>query len=207
MNKKITGIILAGGESTRMGQEKAFITINGVRLIDRAASILSHFCDSILISSNNRKLENLGFQLVRDEYRSIGPIAGLFSGFKAAWTDHYLVIPCDTPFVSTVLYNRILEHIDEYSAVIAGTSDDLIEPLIGYYHRSAQSVLADQIRKKDYKIQNVLKRLPTKIEIFTDKNFFMNINARSDLALLPLQNQSSTPCYSLHGKKDAFLKV
>ena len=185
----LTGIILAGGESTRMGQEKALIRFEGGRLIQRSLSILDHFCDSILISSNNKALEVFGYEVIEDDHHQIGPIAGLFAALKASQSEHHLVIPCDAPFVNTQLYERILRYAADFEVVIAGTEDGYTEPLIGYYHRSTLENLEKQIQKGVYKLHNALDLMNVKVEIFRDKHLFTNINSPSDLMLLEQTTQ------------------
>lgn len=180
----LTGIILAGGESTRMGQEKALIRFEGERLIQRSLSILDHFCDSILISSNNKALEIFGYEVVEDDHHRIGPIAGFFAALKASQSEHHLVIPCDTPFVNTRLYKKILRYADNYEVVIAGTEDLYTEPLIGYYHRSVLDIFKKQIQKGMYKLHDALNLMNGKVEIFKDKHLFTNINSPDDLSRL-----------------------
>jgi molybdopterin-guanine dinucleotide biosynthesis protein A len=178
---KITGIVLAGGESLRMGQEKAFIMFEGESLVERSISLLNHFCDSIIISSNNRNLENLGYEIVEDEHHRIGPIAGLFAALKASIHRRSIVIPCDTPFVPIDVYEKLLQSSKTYEAVVAGTEDNLIEPLIGVYHKSVVEILKKQIERGDYKLHNALKLAHAKVERFPDKALFTNINSPSDL--------------------------
>jgi len=180
----LTGIILAGGESTRMGQEKALIRFEGERLIQRSLSILDHFCDSMLISSNNKALEVFGYEVIEDDHHNIGPIAGLSAALKASPSEHHLVIPCDTPFVNERLYEKILRHADDFEVVIAGTPDLYIEPLIGYYHRSALDIIEKQIQKGMYKLHDALNLMNVKVEIFKDKHLFTNINSPDDLSRL-----------------------
>lgn len=182
LKMKITGIILAGGNSSRMGMEKALIVYEGQNLIERATSLLQHYCDSILISSNKTCANDFGCELVQDEHEDIGPISGLYAALKASQNEHNIVIPCDTPFVTIDVYQQLLRHSENHDAVIAGTADNFVEPLIGYYHRSIFKTLGRQIEKGDYKLHNILKLINAKVEIFSDKNLFMNINTPSDLA-------------------------
>ncbi|MGB2907281.1 MAG: molybdenum cofactor guanylyltransferase [Candidatus Aminicenantaceae bacterium] len=178
---EITGIVLAGGQCSRMGQDKALVKIGGKRLIEHSLAVLGQFCDSILISTHNPALGNWGYRIVADEYHGIGPIAGLYSALIASQSRHTLVIPCDTPYVDAVVYERLLDSADDCLAVIAGTVDGLKEPLIGYYDRSVAEILRQQIQEGDYKLQHALERMDARIEVFSDTKRFVNINAPSDL--------------------------
>ena len=194
---RITGIILAGGKSSRMGEEKAFIMFNGVRLIERAISVLESFCDTILISSDNEALACFGYPVVEDEHKGIGPIAGLVTALKVSQNPHHLVIPCDTPFVGPIVYERLIRSSEGYDAVIAGTSCGLREPLIGYYHRTALTAIQNQISRGDFKLQNALDSMNMKVIVFPQKSCFKNINAPSDLVSLSGENRRDRPVPSM----------
>ena len=192
---KLTGIVLAGGKSSRIGRDKALLEYGGMRLVERSISVLRPFCGRILISSNNRDLAGLGHEIVGDEHRDIGPIAGLHAALRYSQSEHHIVIPCDTPFVTVDVYERLLEAAaraasdsvepDRIPTVVAGTEDGFIEPLIGYYHRSALRTLTEQIGRRDYKLHNSLICMGAKVEIFKDSRLFRNINTKADLTAAP----------------------
>jgi molybdenum cofactor guanylyltransferase len=79
---QITGFILAGGQSSRMGTDKAMLQIDGKTLMERAIEICKPFCHEILISSNNPKHGNFGFAVISDEINNCGPMGGIYSCLK-----------------------------------------------------------------------------------------------------------------------------
>ncbi len=177
----ITGIVMAGGQSLRMGTDKALVELQGRTLVEHAISLLAKFTSSIVISSNNEKLGIFGFPVIEDAYSHIGPVSGLYSALNASPSDVNIVLPCDTPCVDVSLYQTVLESASRFEAVVAGTSDGLIEPLIGFYHRSVSHILKEQIVQGNYKLHSALERMNARIEMFADKRIFLNINTRSDL--------------------------
>ena len=164
-----------------MGRDKSLLLFRGKRLIDFSLAVLSHFSETILISTQNPALARLGFPLVADEFPGIGPISGLYSALKASQTRNNLIIPCDTPNIDASVYERLMDNAGDCLAAVAGSASGLREPLIGYYDRSAVEVLGGQIRAGDYKLQNALGRLEARIEVFSDARLFLNLNAPSDL--------------------------
>ncbi len=180
---KLTGIVLAGGKSSRMGRDKALLEWGGLRLIERAVSIISGLCDDILISTSNPALAYLGFPLVSDIHRGIGPIAGLCAALRYSRAAHHIVIPCDTPLVTVDVFERLfaVASAAHPPACVAGTEDGFIEPLIGCYHRSALPLLEEQIQRHDFKLHNALTRMGANVEIFPDRRIFRNINTKKDL--------------------------
>ncbi len=193
----VTGIILAGGQSTRIGRDKALLEFGGMRLISRSISIIAPLCDEILISTNNPDLTYLGYPLLNDEHRGIGPIAGLHAALRYSQTEHNIVIPCDTPLVTVDVFERIFAVVSAAHppACVAGTEDGFIEPLIGCYHRAALPALEEQIQRQDYKLHNALTRMGAAVEIFRDSRIFRNINTKADLSALA-RNENLTR--SLH---------
>ena len=180
---KLTGIVLAGGKSSRLGRDKALLEWGGMRLIERSISIIEPLCDNIMISTNNPALAYLGYPLVNDEHRGIGPIAGLHAALRYSRAARHIVIPCDTPLVTIDVFERLfaVASAAHPPACIAGTEDGFIEPLIGCYHRSALPILEEQIKKHDYKLHNSLTRMGAQIEIFRDRRLFWNINTKADM--------------------------
>lgn len=183
---KLTGIVLAGGKSSRIGQDKALLEWGGMRLVARAISIIEPLCDNILISTNNPDLAYLGYPLVNDEHRGIGPIAGLQAALRYSRAAHHIVIPCDTPLVTIDVFERLfaIKSAAHPPACIAGTEDGFVEPLIGCYHRSALPILEEQIKRHDYKLHNALTRMSARIEIFRDRRLFWNINTKADISAI-----------------------
>jgi len=82
INTKITGSILAGGESRRMGTEKGLVDFRGKPMIAYAVDAFLPYCDQILISANNASYNYLGFQVVKDEFPDSGPLGGIYSCLK-----------------------------------------------------------------------------------------------------------------------------
>jgi molybdopterin-guanine dinucleotide biosynthesis protein A len=179
----LTGIVLAGGKSSRIGRDKALLEYGGMRLVERSISIIEPLCNDILISTNNPGLAYLGYPLIKDEHRGIGPIAGLHAALRYSWTAHNIVIPCDTPLVTVDVFERMFAIVNAAHppACVAGTEDGYIEPLIGCYHRTALQILEEQISRHDFKLHNALTRMGARIEIFSDRRMFWNINTKADI--------------------------
>ncbi|MBW6492504.1 MAG: molybdenum cofactor guanylyltransferase [Lentimicrobium sp.] len=179
--EKITGIILAGGNSSRMGSDKALILFKGRRLIEYGIGILKEFCNNILISTHNDALGEFGFQLVSDNFTDIGPLAGLEAGLRKSETRINIIAPCDTPFLSCSMLKKLIDNSEKYDATIPAHKNGKIEPLIGYYSRDILPVILNQIEKGDYKIQNLLKQINTSYLPFEDESMFMNLNSPVDI--------------------------
>ena len=177
----ITGIILSGGKSSRMGSNKAFIPYQGELLIHRAVKILKPLCSELLISSNQYDERFGHLKMIPDEIKEIGPIGGLFSCLKASRNKINLVIPCDAPNVTSDFYRQLLKQCGGVDAVIPRLPDGKLEPLIACYHSSVIPVMETQIVKKEYKLVSMLNVLKVHYLEVQDSAIFKNLNTPSDL--------------------------
>jgi S-adenosylmethionine:tRNA ribosyltransferase-isomerase len=186
---EITGIVLSGGTSRRMGKEKGLCHFRGKALITYAIYTLKPLCGTLIISANNKidQYELLEYPVISDEIPETGHIGGLYSCLKQSDADINLLISCDTPFVTTEVYQELLKYIGEYQAVVPIHEDGFLEPITAIYHRSCLPVILQQIEKGEYKMMDLLARLNTKFVHF-DTNLsdskpspFHNLNSPEDL--------------------------
>ena len=143
-------IVLAGGQSTRMGQEKALLPFHGQPLIERVVQRVKTVADELVINTNQPELFGfLGIPLVPDQIGGKGPLGGLFTALTVAHSDLVAVIACDMPFVSPAL---ICAERDWLIAggwdVVIPHSNEGLEPLHAVYRKAAclpaiQRVLAE----------------------------------------------------------------
>jgi molybdopterin-guanine dinucleotide biosynthesis protein A len=186
MNPKLTGILTAGGKSSRMNQNKALIEFNGKKLIEYSFDILSKLCDEILISSNSNEYAFLSKNINPDIYKEIGPLGGIFSCLQHSQNEKCLILPCDTPFIKTELLEYLLKFSKDFETVIPEINGK-IEPLIGIYSKSSIPILEKQIKEKEYSLyQTIIKTKYKFIEINPNLDFytdtlFYNINSQNDL--------------------------
>lgn len=105
----MTGLVLAGGRSRRMGRDKALLPIGGRRLVDHVAARLAEVCDEVLIASGERRLPDVRWRQIPDVRPDAGPLAGILAGLAAATTPLVAVAGVDMPAVSPDLYVRLAE--------------------------------------------------------------------------------------------------
>jgi len=186
MNKKqITGIILCGGKSIRMGQNKALMRLDNIPLVEIAINKLKKICDRILISTNSPELDYLPYQKVTDKIEGIGPIAGVYSSLHQSETEHNLIITCDTPFVSSEIMEYLFLQSAGYDIVLPEFKGKL-QSLTGYFNRSLLDFIEQEINSEHYK--PILMFQQSKLNVIkideTDKDFgehlFFNINSMDD---------------------------
>lgn len=119
----ISGAILAGGKSRRMGQDKAWLDLgDGVPLVRRVAAALGAVADELIVVSNDPGYERLGYAVHADRYGETGAFGGIATAVAAASGDLVCVAACDMPFPSAAVYRLLLDAIAEHDVAI---------PLIG----------------------------------------------------------------------------
>ena len=127
-SQRVTGIILAGGKSSRLGRDKAWEDVGGQRIIDRVIGALQSSCDEVLIIGDRPERQNelslpKCIQYRSDELKGRGSIGGLYTGLKASDTLWSLVVACDMPFISRELIRFML-------SIISKNRCDAIVPVI-----------------------------------------------------------------------------
>jgi len=114
----VSAAIMAGGRSKRMGQDKAWIELDGEPLIKRVADVLAALADEVIVVANDPRYESLGLRVVRDRWPQGGALGGIATGIGAATHDTVLVAACDMPFLSVDVWRVVLGHAGEADVVI-----------------------------------------------------------------------------------------
>jgi molybdopterin-guanine dinucleotide biosynthesis protein A len=174
----ITGIILAGGKSTRIGTDKAFLKLNGITFIEHITKSISPFVSDIIIVSNNTAYDKLGFKRVEDLIKDSGPLAGLYTGLHYSKTAYNLVLSCDVPLVNNRVLNTLIDGIDGTSEVIQLKSLDRTIPLIAIYKKECVTKCLELLNKGERRLRAFVNQLNTKtITLKSDLDIYVqNIN-------------------------------
>ena len=142
-------VILAGGKSRRMGQNKALINIGGRPLVEIMAERASPLADKVFISANTPDIFNfLPFPVVTDLCPGQGPLSGLHAVMKEHIYTLYITLACDIPGLPASLIRRMLDVSEGFDAVIPRTLDGWAHPLAAVYRRTCLPVIEDALRKK-----------------------------------------------------------
>ncbi len=177
---KITGIVIAGGKSLRMGFDKINIHFRGKTFLENSIHLLENFTDDIIISSNQKI--NSKYTVINDEIKNIGPIGGIYTALKNMKTDLALIIPADVPLLSKEALEKLIDSYNKSDEIVVFKNLGKPEMLIGIYHKNMVSIIEKQIDKKEYKLQNLLqKSVSKKIDGTMFAHQFVNINTQADL--------------------------
>ena len=186
---KMTGMILAGGKNLRMGQNKAFLKIQGERIIDRIKRIFVDLFDEVLLVTNTpRDYLDLNLRTVTDLYREQGALGGVFTGLFHASFPHAFVVACDMPFLQPALISYLAAMSPGYDIVIPRTEDGL-QPLHAVYSRKCLPFMEDLLCRGRLKILDFFprvkkKEVPAEEIIPFDPRMvsFFNLNTPEDLS-------------------------
>jgi len=185
---EVTGIILAGGKSSRMGVDKGLVELCGKPLISYALDALAPLCSSMLISSFSDAYKQFGAPVISDEVPSIGPMGGIYSALRQSKTKHNLVLSCDLPFASTDLFRFLLDQSSGFQVAVPWQGNHHYEPLCAFYDLSVLDTMTSFIRKENFKLPDLFEEIDVNRLIINESldfyhpNLFFNINSKHDLA-------------------------
>ncbi len=186
--KKVTGIVLAGGQGRRMGGvDKGLQPLRGRPMVEWALERLAPQVGEILINAN-QNLEDyarFGHRVVPDEVGGFaGPLAGLHAGLKAASHPLAVTVPCDSPFLPTDLVARLRAALDKHGAQLAvAKTGDQPHPVFSLVRRDVAAHLEAFLSGGGRKIDAWYASLKTVEVPFDDESeAFSNINTREELA-------------------------
>jgi len=189
MNQISIGV-LAGGKSTRMGQNKALLEVNQQSFISKICTELGGF-DELLISVAEKGMyADLGYPTVCDEHADIGPIEGIYQLVAHAHNEYVFVCAVDMPFMQKELVSYMAEYISSDYDCYCMMDEDHIHPLCAIYSKKMLPVIAAQIAKGQYRLMDVLRQVQTKyIHLETscfDSKVVKNINTKEEYTRLSL---------------------
>ncbi|MCA0133171.1 molybdenum cofactor guanylyltransferase [Winogradskyella alexanderae] len=134
----ITGIILAGGKSSRVGEDKGLLLLNGKPMIQYSIDALKPFVSEIIIVSDNPNYDVFSLRRINDITKNSGPVAGICSGLEASSNDNNLVLSCDIPLITPEILEMLIYAIDDTSEIIQVESKGKSMPLIAFYKRQVK---------------------------------------------------------------------
>jgi molybdopterin-guanine dinucleotide biosynthesis protein A len=183
INLPASAIIMAGGQSSRMGIDKSMLSIKGQSIIEVICEQLRDSFDEILISASHvNKFAFLGFKVVPDKVPERGPLMGIASALEASTNEYNFVVACDIPKINLSCVNRMLtEAIDSRAdIVIPVTGKEKYEPLFAIYRKSTLEAINKTLSSGKNKISDVFSLCTVKYIELNDKDWLINLNTRAD---------------------------
>ena len=191
----MTGIILSGGKSVRMGRDKAFIEIDGIPIIQRIYNIFEKLFNEIIIVTNQKEFySDFKAKIVSDLIINHGALGGLYTGLFFSSNPYSFCVACDMPFLKESMIHYLIKQANEYDVIVPRTEDGL-QPLHAIYSKGCLEPIKKMIGMGKYKIIDFYPLVETKIIeesefISLDINLklmresFININTPEELNFL-----------------------
>lgn len=184
----ISAVLLAGGESRRMGQDKATVIFQGKPLWQIQLERLRKLNPKeILISArSDLSWRPADVELIQDTPPSRGPLSGLAAALASMETDHLLALAIDLPFMTTEHLRHLCSFTTNGSGVVP-LIDGNAEPLAAIYPKEARAVFREALQSDSFSLQPIVKKLVARnmlLEIPISgpaREFYRNINAPQDL--------------------------
>lgn len=180
--EKISAIILAGGKSSRMGQDKGLMLLDGKPMIQHVVDAVKPIASDIVVVANNIAYQSFGNKFYVDEIKNSGPLAGICVGLKHSETNLNIVLSCDVPFITTGMLKSLIKDFSyELDAVLFERNEEL-HPLIAVYSKKCLPIFQSALENNELKLKHVLNHLIIKKidgTLYAEK-CFNNINTQKD---------------------------
>ncbi|MFC2172271.1 molybdenum cofactor guanylyltransferase [Acidobacteriota bacterium] len=184
---EITGVVLAGGNSRRMGRDKSRLELAGKSMLKHMIDLLISVTPRVVIAAGKQRGdEPAGIRVVEDRYPGCGPLAGVHAALNETAAERILVVTCDLPFMMPGLLAELCTRSKSYDVLVA-ESEQGVEPLVGVYGSACLEQLEEFLGKKKYKAKDFLKVTRLNIGVFSWRHArpfdrkgisFFNINDR-----------------------------
>ena len=176
--------VLAGGKSSRMGTDKAALSLDDTTFYQTICERMSFFPERFLSVNSFQNYSYPGYTLIRDEYPDTGPMGGILSVLNHFQGKCLLVVACDMPCFSEDEAAELLELYQGEDALIP-VVDGQWQPLCALYSSSMKSLFLENIRNGDYRLRNAITCADFRLAEIDVEHVegFLNINTPDDLKI------------------------
>lgn len=189
---KIEGFILAGGASSRMGEDKSRLSLGGRTFVETSAGSLRAVAARVSAVSSRAGAESHGLPIVEDLRAGLGALGGLHAALTSCRAEWAAVVACDLPFVTGELLSHLASmRSDETDAVVPVQEDGRVQPLCALYRaRACVGHVEAMIHAGELRPRVLLSRVRARLVAFEElrglagaARFFLNVNTPEDYAL------------------------
>ena len=199
----VSAVLLAGGQSRRMGVDKRFLQVGGQSLFSRAMDVLEEVFETVLVSVAQPipELPVRGHRVVEDLIAGSATLGGLYTALQSAHTEWVFAVACDMPLLNARLVRTLVDRRNEYDYVMPMIAAGP-QPMHACYRRSCLGVLERRIKNRLLQLSGILDErslkgcvIPESELIPFDPNLlsFLNINTPADLELIRKFLEHKTP--------------
>jgi len=184
----MTAAVLAGGDSTRMGTNKALLPFGGVRIIERIIRrIRPLFAEILIVANETDPYADLGVPVFPDRIRGKGPLGGIYTAVFHSASSHTFCVACDMPLLNPAVVAYLRDMAVGYDVVVPRTPDGY-QPLHAVYSKACLAHMESMIRNDQLKIDQLFSAV--RVRAVTEEELrpmdsvldcFVNINTREEL--------------------------
>jgi len=181
--KDMSAILLAGGKSSRMKEEKCMLAVAGIPLVKKIASQLETHFNEIIISTNTQGRDQLSFlpyPTAVDKRPHQGPMMGVLAGLELSNNPVNFVIACDIPEIDFTFVSQMAAYTQQYEIVVPVSGQNLYEPLFAFYNKSLIPRIKDLLENDIRKIIRLFDIAETKYIPFQHDGWYHNLNTKDD---------------------------
>jgi len=180
---RLAGFVLAGGESRRMGRDKALLLYHGQPLAASLAQTVSQLTDSVHIIGDPTRYGRLGYPVIADAVAARGPAGGIYTALLRNETEWNVIVACDMPRITVELLRTLAQHIAPGcgDCIVPLGPDGDPEPLCALYHVRCRPVLEQAICDNRLRMRDLVMELQPVLVPGLDPSCFANLNSPTDL--------------------------
>jgi molybdopterin-guanine dinucleotide biosynthesis protein A len=177
------GFVLAGGQSSRMGRDKALLPYGGVTLVEHVASQIAAAAGSAMIVGGRERYGGLGYPVVDDFTPGSGPLGGVTTALRISEAPWNLIVACDMPDVTADFLRALLEEAERCGGdcLIPVSESGRLEPLCAAYHRASLSRLCHALDNNVLALRDAVAGACAVLWHTPHAAFFRNLNTPEDL--------------------------
>jgi molybdopterin-guanine dinucleotide biosynthesis protein A len=172
------GFVLVGGNSSRMGRDKARLPFQGKTLAEHVASAVAEAAGSVTLVGAPERYASLGFSMLADSRPGAGPLAGIYTALGASRGVWNLIVACDMPGITAPFLRSLMAaaQSSEADCLLPAGPSGLPEPLCAVYHSRCLDVIGAALDRNVRKITDALAGLRIAAWNTPDSRWFRNVN-------------------------------
>ena len=179
--QNMSAIILAGGKSVRMKENKPLLPVQGIPLIQKIARNLEPHFQEILISAQSSEVfAFLPYPVIVDKEPGQGPLMGILSGLAASANPICFMIACDIPEIDAAFLHRMMSYARQYEIVVPVSGEDKFEPLFAFYHKCLIPRVENLLKQQTRQVIQLFPLARTKYLPLEERDWFYNLNNTED---------------------------
>jgi molybdopterin-guanine dinucleotide biosynthesis protein A len=187
----VTGVVLAGGKSRRMGEDKRFLTVGAVTLLERSLSVMrTVFPDVVIVTAQDSPpLDPKGCRVYRDLIPDCGSLGGLYTGLRVAEQGRIFAVACDMPFLNQAMIRFFLD-LDPSADIVLARLPSGLQPLHAVYGKRVLPYLEHMAKARRLRIQDIVAEPALRVRYVDPPEWghldpqgrsFQNVNTPADL--------------------------